>query len=256
MLVKLPLTGVLPVRSSVEFAHVTLIELLVVIDIIAILAAILFPVFAQAREAARKTQCTSNARQVATAVAMYLQDYDEKLGFACNYWGVGVYPSGGTSNNTTNGIVPPSIYLGPYIKNFGVFSCPSAPIKTPTSGNTTYGSLISNYGWNWQITYVQSGYPAFAGRTGPLYEGTTLAMLERPAETVIMGDSNPSRLQGSYIYPHTNVNTATLGYQGKPLRHQEGDNYVFLDGHAKWVKGEKVRDYVWTFDNRLGTIFP
>lgn len=81
-------------------------------------------------------------------------------------------------------------------------------------------------------------------------------MLEKPAETVIVGDSNPSRLQGSYLYPRTNVNTATLGYQGKPLRHHQGDRHVFVEGHVLRIQGEKIRDYVWIFDNGLGTIFP
>lgn len=241
---------------SVRKRAFTLIELLVVIAIIAILAAILFPVFAKAREAARKTQCVSNSKQIATAIYMYVQDYDETVGFAYNYWGPGTYQAGSVNYNTTNGLVPPSVYLSPYIKNFGVFTCPSATRKTPTAGNATYGSMISNYGWNWQITYVAKGYPPFSARTGPLYEGVSLAMLDRPADTVIMGDSNPNRLQGSYIYPHTNAWSATRGYQAKPLRHNEGDNYIFMDGHAKWFKGETIRNYIWTYNGRLGTVFP
>lgn len=233
----------------------TLIELLVVIAIIAILAAILFPVFAKAREAARKTQCLSNCKQIATALYMYMQDYDEMLGFAYVYWGPGTYPAGSITYTTSNGLVPPSVYLSPYVKNFGVFSCPSANPKAPTSGSASYSSMISNYGWNWQITYVSNGYPPFATRTGPLYQGVSLAAIDRVADTVIMGDSNPARLQGSYIYPHTNAWTATQGYQGKPWRHNEGDNYVFLDGHAKWYKGETIRNSVWTYDNKLGTTF-
>jgi len=236
----------------------TLIELLVVIAIIAILAAILFPVFAQAREKARQTACTSNAKQIAMGVAMYIQDYDETLGFAYNYWGVGTYPAGSVNYNTTNGLVPPSIYLLPYTKNFGVFTCPSNSVKTPTSGTITYGNMISSYGWNWQITYVQIGYPPFAGRTGPLYQGATLSMLERPADTVLMGDSNPARLQGSYIYPHSNAWSRTQAppWVAKPWRHNGGDLYIYVDGHTKWQHGEKIRAAIWTFDNRDGNIFP
>jgi prepilin-type N-terminal cleavage/methylation domain-containing protein len=234
----------------------TLIELLVVIAIIAILAAILFPVFAKAREKARQSACVSNGKQIALAMSLYAQDYDEKLGFAYLYWGPGTYAAGGINYNATNGLVPPSIYLLPYTKNFGVFTCPSNSRRTPTSGAVTYAQMIHSYGWNWQITYIPNGYPSFAGRTGPLYEGVSLAMLDRPSDTVMMGDSNPARLQGSYIYPHTNAWTATQGYQGKPWRHNEGDTYIFADGHAKWFHGEAIRKSIWTFDGQDGSAFP
>ncbi|MGI5819209.1 MAG: DUF1559 domain-containing protein [Armatimonadota bacterium] len=93
----------------------TLIELLVVIAIIAILAAILFPVFARAREQARKTVCSSNMRQLGLAAKMYAQDYDEWL--PCDY-----YP--GNSSTTSMRLVN---QIMPYIKNMGVFYCPSLP---------------------------------------------------------------------------------------------------------------------------------
>jgi prepilin-type processing-associated H-X9-DG protein len=116
--------------------------------------------------------------------------------------------------------------------------------------------MIHSYGWNWQITYIPASYPSFAGRTGPLYTGVSLAMLDRPADTVLMGDSNPDRLQGSYIYPHTNEWSATQGYKAKPWRHNAGDNYIFVDGHAKWYHGESIRKAIWTFDGKDGNTFP
>src|SRR5579872_6662154 len=94
----------------------TLIELLVVIAIIAILAGILFPVFAQAREAARRTQCLSNTKQLGTVIYMYVQDYDET--YAPNKY-----------------LLPPNILVSfydlhvPYLKNDGVLQCPSDPQK-------------------------------------------------------------------------------------------------------------------------------
>jgi prepilin-type N-terminal cleavage/methylation domain-containing protein/prepilin-type processing-associated H-X9-DG protein len=228
----------------------TLIELLVVIAIIAILAAILFPVFAQAREKARAGACLSNTKQIGTALYMYVQDYDENLPYTYNWWGIGTYVVGSITYKATVGIVPPPIYLAPYVKNFGVFNCPSNAKQLPTSGTITYGTAIQSYGWNWYITYVSNNYPAFAGRTGGQYEGVSLGAIQKPADQVMMGDSNPDRLGGGYIYPHTNVYTATQGYQGKPFRHSEGDNYIFLDGHAKWFKGESIRDKVWFPDGR------
>jgi prepilin-type N-terminal cleavage/methylation domain-containing protein len=105
-------------------AGFTLIELLVVIAIIAVLAAILFPVFARAREAARKTTCTSNLRQQGQSLTMYLQDYDE------------VFPTANFSDTTTG--FPPATHkdgegqkiffsdlLQPYVKNTGIFLCPT-----------------------------------------------------------------------------------------------------------------------------------
>ena len=102
----------------------TLIELLVVIAIIAILAAILFPVFAQAREKARQTSCLSNGKQIGFGLAMYVQDYDETM------------PTGLPHTASINGWVASSDYwsrepydsqLAPYLKNDGIFNCPSAP---------------------------------------------------------------------------------------------------------------------------------
>ncbi len=94
----------------------TLIELLVVIAIIAILAAILFPVFAQAREKARQTQCTSNMKQIATGVLMYAQDFDERMPMSA-YFG----------RDASNQVALITVYdaIAPYLKNTDIFLCPS-----------------------------------------------------------------------------------------------------------------------------------
>ena len=101
----------------------TLIELLVVIAIIAILAAILFPVFARAREKARQTQCLNNVRQMTTGVAMYAQDFDETLPLVAISVPSYYMPSGGRH---TSGVMPWVIVLDPYIKNTQIFACPTA----------------------------------------------------------------------------------------------------------------------------------
>ncbi|GAB4458749.1 MAG: hypothetical protein OHK0029_20360 [Armatimonadaceae bacterium] len=116
----------------------TLIELLVVIAIIAILAAILFPVFAQAREKARQTTCLSNIKQIALGLIMYAQDYDEaySMNRSCNLVG----PGGGPANQTPCRVG--DVALGwidltlPYVKNFGVFKCPSDPVQPVPLPNT------------------------------------------------------------------------------------------------------------------------
>src|SRR5579864_3236479 len=108
----------------------TLIELLVVIAIIAILASILFPVFARAREAARQTSCRSNLKQIATAVQMYRQDYDEvtvplgEIGANANSFTL--------PNGTTNQNILWNHLLNPYLKNYGIFNCPSNFYSPPS----------------------------------------------------------------------------------------------------------------------------
>ena len=144
----------------------TLIELLVVIAIIAILAAILFPVFARAREKARQTSCLSNLKQLALAYQMYAQDYDERC--------AGLYIYTATSTYRVycgnSGLY---IYwmdmLYPYVMNKQVFRCPS--VSNPTR-------YWGGYGWNYSAGYVLN-YPDHA-RTGPWYEGVKLAEIEHP----------------------------------------------------------------------------
>jgi prepilin-type N-terminal cleavage/methylation domain-containing protein len=230
----------------------TVIELLVVIAIMVILAAILFPVLSQTREKARGAACLSNTKQIAAAVHLYVQDYDEVLPFAFNYWGPGTYTAGPVTFQSTNGLIPPPIYLEPYLRNFAVFNCPDNTRPLPTSGAVNSGTAVQSYGWNSNVTYYPNSYPPYAGRTGPQYEGLNLAAIQTAADLVLMGDSNPDRVNGCVISAYTN--TYTLGmnppYKAKPLRHLEGDSYIFADGHAKWYRGESIREKAWYPDGR------
>jgi len=134
-------------RMSARSRGFTLIELLVVIAIIAILAAILFPVFAKARAKARMTSCLSNVKQLATAIMMYTQDYDETLCYNasdCCVTNFAAYASGdGTKANWVVEIVP-------YAKNNAIFECPSA--MNAWGGTTSSGTgavpAATNYIWN------------------------------------------------------------------------------------------------------------
>ena len=223
----------------------TLIELLVVIAIIAILAAILFPVFAQAREQARKTTCTSNMRQIGMALNMYVQDYDETLPTQHpNNW-----PVAGPKGSWLTNPLPSWIgLLWPYLKNWPMLRCPSAP----SSGwGGVYGP--ANEQTNYMINGVVGRWPV----------SPSLAQIPAPSEIIY--------LQESYYYgpfsiarPLFGYAGATKGYQywhygypnngycsglssGPPdcevygATHKDGGNLVFCDGHAKYWQYRRLR---------------
>ena len=159
----------------------TLIELLVVIAIIAIIAAILFPVFAQARERARQVACLSNARQLATALYIYSQDYDENI----------VPASLRPADNSLPLIW--SQIVQPYVKNEGIFLCPSAsPRQYPADWNTrNFGTL----GYNESTAVDQRLNP-------PVPEGLPSSMalpeMDEPARCVLMADTPGGPLADKY----------------------------------------------------------
>ena len=205
----------------------TLIELLVVIAIIAILAAILFPVFAKAREKARQASCGSNVKQLMLATLQYTQDYDETMPYATR-WGPGTAGPYWYQ------------YLAPYMKSGQIVLCPSSQ------------STAQGYGWNYQ----NFGYRA---SSGVFYNspGRKLAVLEVPSETILIGDNPDTGMYGAnsiYIYGPTQVdpggtttNDASLANLSK--RHNEGGNYGFCDGHVKWQSRADL-----TSANRLFTV--
>jgi prepilin-type N-terminal cleavage/methylation domain-containing protein/prepilin-type processing-associated H-X9-DG protein len=193
----------------------TLIELLVVIAIIAILAAILFPVFSQAREAARKATCQSNLKQIGTAVQMYTQDADEAM------------PNSGSG---AGGDVVR--LLQPYTKQAfgqGIWKCPSHPQLTPISGWT------SSYGYNFQYLlapgpdYPHDGYNGFDN------SGVSLAFLQRPADTLLFMDHTaPTSNVNLWSYIVRPGDTQNNDGFGRPhFRHSGQANVLYCDGHVK-----------------------
>jgi prepilin-type N-terminal cleavage/methylation domain-containing protein len=233
-------------------AAFTLIELLVVIAIIAILAAILFPVFAQAREMARATTCGSNVRQLALAVMSYAQDHDEALPMVTNYAAVATAPD--------------RVWMAtiqPYVKNTGIFTCPSAAI-------TRFASDWNGRGW------LSIGYNSTTGfdPTGAEAPRTvvSLARLDEPARTALFaetasgdpnlkyrghsfdpmnGQRNPQdiRLSTPLVADRDLVAGSPLGpNQLKPLfcrHHADGRNHgksqvVLADGHVKAYSAEQI----------------
>ena len=265
-----------PQRTVPQFADApkarkgfTLIELLVVIAIIAILAAILFPVFAQARAKARAALCLSNEKQIGLSVMMYAQDYDDTMPFS-------TYPKGWCGSSTANAVSNPKwidmIY--PYVKNTALFTCPDFP-------QASSGVIGKN--WNLYVpesldsctgrgsatrlgTYMMNGaYFGEAKAHGP--SGQPLAKIGVPADTFfIMETGQPGGVPNATL----SWNNHTVNLQVQPsgfvppagfkftapglwvpggslvkqaaayLYHFNGMNIVFCDGHAKWMDGNKI----------------
>ena len=260
----------------------TLIELLVVIAIIAILAAILFPVFAQAREKARQTSCLSNTKQLGLGLLMYTQDYDE------------TWPRNDDCvNNGTRAVDgAPATAIGcngptygdrvnhykwwywtyPYVKNAQINFCPSRTGLLDQT-NWTQNAEIFNagYGLNLALTGANNSY----GKSSPVlrnsWTGGTLAGITAPAEAMLMMETSYPAV-GSYLVPSSDPNTTTayplasrgywsylMVYQGvtatKYFPHTNGSVFAFTDGHSKWMTVNAFLDKC-PPDNQYSSTYP
>ena len=241
------------IRKSQGF---TLIELLVVIAIIAILAAILFPVFARARDKAKQVTCFNNMKELGIAVIQYLQDYDEKYlmaapsgclvggGSSCPLVYPSTYPPGTDQYHLPVWCSDPFF---PYSKNASLWDC---PCNTWHKYSDTLNPSTGYYGWEFAFCYgtnwylIQNGNPA------------TLSKIDKPAQCVMQIDmaSLMRPYACSYLEPLYNESGA---YEGGPNNnpHMGGCNISFCDGHVKWYKLGYLRIYDFTTDHRLETIF-
>jgi len=219
----------------------TLIELLVVIAIIAILAAILFPVFAKVREKARQASCGSNMHQIGLAITQYNQDYDEK------------YPAREYNNTVAQSW---RLAVSPYIKSVAVFACPSNPTGSVLAADGFATSYACNYNsapyFNQDFGNMYpggiNGTGVFADWNGP---GVSLAQINSPSQVIaILEETNEA-------YPDINVLNHFSGFnQDMFAGHTTMSNYLFCDGHVKALKplatlfpcGTAPVNY-WTADN-------
>jgi len=234
-----------------KYRAFTLIELLVVIAIISILAAILFPVFARARESARRASCLSNLKQMGLGMIQYTQDYDERYPLA--YY---PYPDYDTSRSpapkppaqSQNMAGTPGAafticdpyscgsgykghwitwmdFIHPYVKSTQLYICPSAE-KPATTPSYNYSNALSN------VFGASENYDRFGTNrpSGPL----SLAAVTRPSEIVMIIDMNDNYALS--MSPRTYVGAAKSDTRRASVTpHFEGGNIIYADGHTKWM---------------------
>jgi len=201
----------------------TLIELLVVIAIIAILAAILFPVFARAREKARQTSCLSNMKQLGLAVLMYAGDYDERLPMQHHV----------SDTSDASRLLRPEgncfwfVRIEPYILNEQVLQCPSGGydyIYGQAAGASSSEKLYKDvdYGWNYNFCYTQP---------------VKLANITEPANVIMLVEQEGTLPYGRWF---NQADAGSKNYVWRYAQHNDGSNYTLCDGHAKWVSAQRV----------------
>ena len=195
----------------------TLIELLVVIGVIALLAAILFPVFGRVRENSRKSSCASNLKQIGTGFLQYIRDFDDKFPHSAQMSdpvGGGWVPGGGGANPYPFPVRPEQGAIYSYVKNAQVYQCPS-DTNAKTKGLSYTMSMLCSY-----------------KRLSAAYKTSQTTLLVDESATLNDGNFNPQACGGNDVptYIHTG-----------------GANLCFLDGHVKWVQGDSLKKEMFRF---------
>jgi prepilin-type N-terminal cleavage/methylation domain-containing protein/prepilin-type processing-associated H-X9-DG protein len=228
----------------------TLIELLMVIGIILIIAAILLPVLAQAKEKARQAVCVSNERQLGLAIEMYAIDYNDRLpADAPGVGGVGavggwIYINSFTIDATGSSLDPSRGTIYPYAVSRGIFICPSDSMGRIIGDSYAYNSCLTD-----------AAAPITSG-AGVIWPGKTFATFGRPSDTLLLAEeaSPPSTATTSTNDGMMSMRSVPLGYDyaGYSTRHVGGSNVLLLDSHVKWMSyGTLVADNLPT-----GGIYP
>jgi len=228
----------------------TLIELLVVIAIISILAAILFPVFARARENARRASCMSNLKQMGLAVMLYIQDNDEGFPLAIvskPTRGAGVTPPPGGEWSNGNWFWPQTI--AEYHNSFGVFLCPSSSKTSyPYRGSSgSYGVnrlIMPTSGTPLKLADLQSSAGTYLTMDFGIYAVDTSYVVTPTAsqdEYYLPGWGDAKGINGCTLKaPADDVDATYHQSDCQSGRHFGGVNVGFADGHVKWLKSRMV----------------
>jgi len=240
-------------RRGLALRAFTLIELLVVIAIIAILAAILFPVFAQAREKARQTSCLSNEKQLGLAMLQYIQDYDEQFPLS--------------NLQELPGQVGWANLLEPYVKSVDVYHCPDFS-EGVSEETLDQGAESTTYNYNTMLGYGDEDVPKMASYIRS-FSSQNLAAVQVVSQTVMLMEAFPYdassgrpwglgySCSGNIVKQFSVANlwgnpcsNMSLNYWPKGVNwdaqlgavqvHGGGGNYSFVDGHAKWYRPEAL----------------
>jgi len=207
----------------------TLIELLVVIAIIAILAAILFPVFARARENARRASCMSNLKQIGLGVMQYIQDYDEHYP---------LYRSNASANATPSNPYGWADEIQPYLKSTQIFQCPSESGAAPVGATGTAfdgqtdptQSGYSDYSYNFRLSGNDNGDESSVSQASLTQVSLTIMNLDDSHYT------SSSWTWGCALATQCTSAGKAWSSTAAANRHLEGSNFAFADGHVKWYK--------------------
>jgi len=222
--------------SRQDRAGFTLIELLVVIAIIAILAAILFPVFARARENARRASCQSNLKQLSLGMAQYTQDYDELLPAV-------IYT--GTTGTFSSDYVTWGDMIQPYVKSLQIFTCPSTTgSNSPALGGAPVASVNMRMCYSVAVYMGPTGTGAQQGsfQNANAVPGYSLATFSNTADTFLMGEpldakagASPAKAYSWLLLPTTDTSNGTPYDRVPGAIHFDGGNWLYVDGHVKYM---------------------